>query len=54
LSHLTWKVRDDKYDLNHIKSDPWNENEGDRRVIRHVPWYQTGTSVGLLDYAQSV
>ena len=68
LSHLTWKVRLcssrmalQKFDyyyyyyyLNNIKTDPWIENEGDRRVIRHVPWYQTRTSVGVLDYAQSV
>ena len=34
LSHLTRKVRDDKYDLNQFKTDPWIPNQEDRRVIR--------------------
>jgi len=31
---LTRKVRDDKYDLNQFKTDPWIPNQEDRRVIR--------------------
>ena len=27
-------MRDDKYDLNHFKTDPWFPNQEDRRVIR--------------------
>jgi len=34
LSHLTRKLRDDKYDLNQFKTDPWIPNQEDRRVIR--------------------
>jgi len=34
LSHLTRKVRDDKYDLNQFKIDQWIPNQEDRRVIR--------------------
>jgi len=34
LLHLTRNVRDDKYDLNQFKTDPWIPNQEDRRVIR--------------------
>ena len=30
LSHLTLKVRDDKYDLKQFKTDPWIPNQEDR------------------------
>jgi len=33
LSHLTRKVRDDKYDLNQFNTDPWIPNKEDRRVM---------------------
>jgi len=34
LSHLTRKVRDDKYDFNQFMTDPLIPNQEDRRVIR--------------------
>jgi len=37
LSHLTRKVRDDKYDLNQFNTEPWIPNQEDRRVIR-ISW----------------
>jgi len=37
LSHLTRKVRDDKYDLDQFNTDPWIPNQEGRRVIR-MPW----------------
>ena len=33
-SHLTWKQRDDRYDLNQLRTEPWIPNQDERRVIK--------------------
>ena len=33
VSHLTRKGRDDRYDLNQLRTEPWMPNQDDRRVI---------------------
>ena len=48
LSHLTRKVRDDKYDLNQFKTDPWIPNQEDRRVIR-MSWSMVSNAAGQED-----
>jgi len=37
LSHLTRKQRDDRYDLNQLRTGPWIPNQNERRVIK-MPW----------------
>ena len=32
LLHLTQKERDDKYDSNQLRTEPWRPNQDDRRV----------------------
>jgi len=34
VSHLTRKQRDDRYDLNQLRTEPWIPNQDDRRVIK--------------------
>jgi len=34
LLHLTWKERDDKYDLNQLRTEPWIPNQDERRVSK--------------------
>ena len=34
VSHLTWKQRDDRYDLNQLRTEPWIPNQDERRVIK--------------------
>ena len=34
VSHLTRKQRDDRYDLNKLRTEPWIPNQNERRVIK--------------------
>ena len=34
VSHLTRKQRDDRYDLNQLRTEPWMPNQDERRVIK--------------------
>ena len=34
VSHLTWKQRDDRYDLNQLRTEPWIPNQDERRLIK--------------------
>ena len=34
VSHLTWKQRDDRYDLNQQRTEPRIPNQDERRVIK--------------------
>jgi len=34
LSHLTQKQRDDRYDVNQLRTEPWIPNQDERRVIK--------------------
>ena len=34
VSHLTRKQRDDKYDLNQLRTEPWIPNQDERRLIK--------------------
>jgi len=34
VSHLTRKQRDDRYDLNQLRTAPWIQNQDERRVIK--------------------
>jgi len=34
ISHLTRKQRDDGYDLNQLRTEPWIPNQDERRVIK--------------------
>jgi len=34
VSHLTRKQRDDRYDLNQLRKEPWIPNQDERRVIK--------------------
>jgi len=34
LLHLTWNERDDKYDLNWLRTKPWIPNQDERRVSK--------------------
>jgi len=34
LLHLTRKERDDKYDLNQLRTEPWIPNQEERRVSK--------------------
>ena len=34
VSHLTGKQRDDRYDLNPLRTEAWIPNQDDRRVIK--------------------
>ena len=34
VSHLTRKQRDDRYDLNQLRTAPWIPNQDERRVIK--------------------
>jgi len=34
LLHLTRKERDDKYDSNQLRTEPWRLNQDDRRVSK--------------------
>jgi len=34
VSHLTRKQRDDRYDLNQLRTEPWIPNQDERRVIK--------------------
>ena len=34
VSHLTRKQRDDKYDLNQLRTEPWIPNQYERQVIK--------------------
>ena len=33
VSYVTWKQRDDRYNLNQLIAEPWIPNEDERRVI---------------------
>ena len=33
-SHFTRKQRDDRYDLNQLRTEPWMPNQDERRVIK--------------------
>jgi len=33
VTHLSRKERDDRYDLNQLKTEPWMPNQDERRVI---------------------
>ena len=33
-THLTRKGRDDRYDLNQLRTEPWMPNQDERRVIK--------------------
>ena len=34
VSHFTRKKRDDRYDLNQLRTEPWIPNQDERRVIK--------------------
>jgi len=34
VSHLTRKQRDDRYDLNQLRKEPWIPNQDERQVIK--------------------
>ena len=34
VSHFTRKQRDDRYDLNQLRTEPWIPNEDERQVIK--------------------
>ena len=34
VSHFTRKQRDDRYDLNQLRTEPWILNQDERRVIK--------------------
>ena len=34
VSHLTRKQRDDRYDLNQLRTEPWLPNQDERRAIK--------------------
>jgi len=34
VTHLTRKQRDDRYDLNQLRTEPWMPNQNERRVIK--------------------
>ena len=34
VSHFTRKQRDDRYDLNQLRTEPWMPNQDERRVIK--------------------
>jgi len=34
VSHFTRKQRDDRYDLNQLRTEPWRPNQDERRVIK--------------------
>ena len=34
VSHFTRKQRDDRYDLNQLRREPWIRNQDERRVIK--------------------
>jgi len=34
VSHLTQKQRDDRYDLNQLRTEPWIPNQDERQVIK--------------------
>ena len=34
VTHLTRKGRDDRYDLNQLRTEPWMPNQDERRVIK--------------------
>jgi len=34
VTHLTWKGRDERYDLNQVRTEPWMPNQDERRVIK--------------------
>ena len=36
VSHFTRKQRDDRYDLNQLRTEPWIPNQDERRVIKMV------------------
>jgi len=33
VSHFTRKQRDDRYDLNQLRAEPWIPNQDERRVV---------------------
>jgi len=37
VSHFTRKQRDDRYDLNQLRTEPWIPNQDERRVI-NMSW----------------
>ena len=37
VTHLTRKGRDERYDLNQLRKEPWMPNQDERRVIK-MPW----------------
>jgi len=37
VSHLSRKHRDDRYDLNQLRTEPWIPNQDERRVIK-ISW----------------
>ena len=39
VTHLTRKGRDDRYDLNQLRTEPWMSNQDERRVIK-MSWLQ--------------
>ena len=52
VSHFTGKQRDDRYDLNQLRTEPWIPNQDERRVIKMSwsiemkinNWHETLTS----------
>ena len=34
LLHLTWKERDDRYDLNQLRTEPWISNQDETQVSK--------------------
>jgi len=34
VTHLTWKGRDERYDSNQLRTEPWMPNQDERRVIK--------------------
>ena len=43
VSHLIWKQRDDRYDLNQLRTQPWIPNQDERWVIK-MSWSSVKSS----------
>jgi len=43
VSHLIWKQRDDRYDLNQLRTEPWIPNQDERPVIK-MSWSSVKSS----------
>jgi len=44
VSHLSRKQRDDRCDLNQLRTEPWKPNQDERRVIK-MSWSIVSTAV---------